>query len=145
MAKQETKKRYVCLGDNATIFHDPNSRMKVISNWAVEIPANWRSNKRLNKAIKNGHLDFVDSADMDNYEMVPLTGRVKGAAAKVLKQDEGKDAGDQEVTHESLMKLKKPALIKLAEEAETEFDDTELEGMTKTELADEIMELNAEE
>ena len=80
---------------------------------------------------------------MDNYEMVPLTGRVKGADKKVEAKKE--EDTDTEVTHESLMKLKKPALIKLAEEAETEFDDTELEGMTKSELADEIMELQPED
>lgn len=134
-------RKYVKLGEKASLFFDPTSKTKVTPGTAVELSNTAKMSKRVIKAIKSGHLDYVADNELEDLTVKSL--RKDATTKKVEKKDEV-DA-EVEYTEKSLMKLKKSALIDLAKENFTEYDDEELEGMTKDELTEEILALNEEE
>lgn len=134
MAK-ESKVRYVKLGEKASSFSDPTSKLKLTPNVAVKLEKRHKQSRRVLNAIKAGHLEYCDKDEFDNMD-----GNDDG-------NDDGNGNGNDTQLHTEklLMKKKKKALIKIATEMETDQTALDLDEMTKAELSEEILELQKEQ
>lgn len=130
------KRKFVKLGEKASIFFDPTSGLKVVPGQAVELSNVHRQSKRVVRGLKSGHLDNVDSDEMDELEVVYID-----AKAEVKKEEENNDTFDmdQEWDEKSLKKLKVSQLEDLARHFELDYTDAELKAMNKNELIDAIL------
>lgn len=138
------KAKYVKLGDKANSFYDPISTLKVLPGQMVELTEKALKSKKVINALRQGHLSYTDSEDEGKLETVK-TEQVNDVANTTQKPTE------VPVTKESLMKLNKAELVKLAldkkvsyledeSEEETLYTQEELESYDKKEIADLILE-----
>lgn len=136
MAKK-SKVRYVKLGEKASSFSDPTSKLKLTPNVAVKLEKRHKQSRRVLNAIKAGHLEYCDKDEFDNMD-----GNGNGKD-----DDDGNGNGNDTQLHTEklLMKKKKKALIKIATEMETDQTALDLDEMTKAELSEEILELQKEQ
>lgn len=137
---------HVALGESALSYYDPSLGLKVLPGQAVELPKNWKQSKKTSKAIKAGHLDLVSKGDLEDYTVVEFTDHRVGAMAPdgndVKKTEEEEEEDDVELTVEGLKAdNNKDALIQMAIEAGSEYSEEDLDGMNKTEIAQEIIDL----
>jgi predicted house-cleaning noncanonical NTP pyrophosphatase (MazG superfamily) len=58
-------KRFFILGDNASIFFDPKSRLKVVTNKPV--PFEGKDTVRIETALKHGHIKELKADEMKKY------------------------------------------------------------------------------
>lgn len=133
-----TKKKYVKLGEKASSYFDPTTRMQVAPGEAVEIELKHRQSKRFVRALKSGHLDYVDSDEVNELTVV----NAKAESKKVEKETNWKD--EVEMTEKGLMALKLAQLKELALDkikADPDWDMTEAEigESTKKELVEFIL------
>lgn len=128
------KSKHVKLGEKASLFYDPTSGLKVTPNKAVELSAQHKMSKRVTKAIKSGHLDYVDSEELKELEVVSL----EKAPAKQEAKTEATD-GDDELSEAKLSKMKKAELLELAKDYETGYSEEELGDMKKDEIIDALL------
>ena len=150
------KAKHVKLGEKASVFYDPTSGLKVTPNRAVELTKEAQISKRVIKAIKSGHLDYVHDDEMGDLEVMSVedqqprktadTNKKKVEANKQKAQDQKSAASDEaededEWDEKSLKRLKKDELVKMAKDNGTELSDEELEDSTKDELTSEILGL----
>lgn len=139
------KSRFVKLGEKASSFSDATSGLKLAPGQVVELSRKHKNSRRVINAIKAGHLDYADLEDYDEAQKLP--GAIKTSDDPI--DDSGDDSGDgnpkEPHTEKSLKKLKHPELVELAKEMGTEEDLMDLEDYTKAELAEEILELQANE
>lgn len=126
------KSKHVKLGEKASLFYDPTSDLKVTPGKAVELSAQHKMSKRVVKAIKSGHLDYVDSEELQELDVVSL----KKAPAK---QEAAKEEEEEELTENKLSKMKKSELVALAKDYETGFTEEEIKDMKKEEIIDALL------
>jgi len=136
------KSKYVKLGEKASMFYDPTTKLKVVPGQVVELSNDNLRSKRIIRAIKAGHLDHADSDDLEELTVITLKSLEAPTKAKAKDDD---DDGDEEVTKISLMRFKKDELIERAMEEGSEFSQEELDELKKDQLVDEILGLLEEE
>jgi len=66
------KSKHVKLGEKASMFYDPTTKLKVVPGKAVELSNDNIRSKRVIRAIKSGHLDYADSEDMEDLDVIAL-------------------------------------------------------------------------
>jgi hypothetical protein len=148
------KKRFVKLGEKASVFFDPINRLKVLPNDIVEVSGMAKFSSKINAAIKGGHLEVVSE---DEYNEWQKANGVKDADNKgntpkeTVKDNFIQPEGDEwmedyeDYTEESLKKLTNANLVKLAVYHETEMDEKDLAKLSKANLIAEILELTEED
>jgi len=117
MAKQT---KYVKLGKNASIFWDSSCGLKVQNNEVVIFQNKHKLSKRVDKALKNGHLEFATEEEYNDFlSDLAVEGTVVAAAPEKKEVD--------------FNKMKKSELVDyIVENSETEESD--VDGLTKAEL-----------
>lgn len=136
------KSKFVKLGEKASIFFDPTSGLKVTSGKAVELSNVHKASKRVVRGLKSGHLDYADSEDQEDLELVYLDSSKNKPVGKVEKNEEEEEDAfnpDQEWDEKSLKKLKVGELEKVAKFFELDYTDQELVDMTKAQLIEAIL------
>lgn len=123
MAK--AKEKYVKLGEAAAegSFYDPTLGLKLIPGKIEKLPLNYRTSKRTLAAINGGHLEIVDSEEVQAY----LT-------------DEDDDE-DDEVTEKMLKKYNMEQLKEYILDNDTSATEEDFEGKKKPELLEEALEI----
>lgn len=110
-----SKKTHVKLGDNAQIFHDPTTGLKVLPNKVVELSSKQKRSKKILKALKGGHLDYCQPEEEQEEKKV--------------------DSGNDEVTVDDIPENKKDIVEFLLENFDG-LDEEELKSMNKPDLLD---------
>lgn len=133
------KNKTVSLGEGANSFYDPLTRLKVLPNQVIELTPEMLVSKRINRALKNGHLEY--SEEEANTQLVD-----PDKSNEVLKFD----ASNVTLDEKSLKALKKDELVLVAlanglkyeDEDGTESDYTkeELEDLNKGEIIELLLE-----
>lgn len=131
--------KYVKLGSKASIFYDPTTNTKVLPGQIVEVKGIGKFSKKINAALKGGHLENVSKEDFEKFQ--------KGGT---VNNDEDINTGNwveqwDDFDEKSLKGLKNDQLAKLATHLESEFSEQELGQMKKAELIEEILSLVEEE
>lgn len=153
------KSKFVKLGEKASVFFDPTSKLKITPNQAVELSNESRMSKRVIAALKSGHIEYAYQGDEDDQlQQITQDSLSKGkkdqkVARKSKTDDKPKDSDpvnddegeDDEWDEKSLMRLKKQELINMAKENGSEFTEEELEDSNKEELTEEILSLLEED
>lgn len=141
------KKKFVKLGEKASIFFDPTSRLKVVPGKAYELSVQANASKRVRRALKAGHIEYASKDEDGKLEFVALSVKVKKAQEQ--KQEDKADELDPDEVDYSLAALKrlnKPQLVALALEIEgIEEDEDELKDLNKEPLIDLILEMVEDE
>ena len=129
------KVKQVKLGEAANSFYDPISQTKVLPGQVVELDEKAQKSKKITVALRHGHLVLASEEDVE----------AAAAGQQVSNNDASNDNDtnwdDFDYTEENLMKLKKPQLVELAMHLESEYSQEELNGLNKTELTEEILEI----
>lgn len=139
-----SKKVYVKLGEKAQSFSDPASGLKVLPKQVIELTKKNLSSKKVETAIKGGHLEKVDEKEFNAYQA--------GKEFKAEVAPEDKILANTKVIHtEDSLTAKdvtKATLVSIATGLLTgEMDETEedLEKMKKDELVEWILETQEDE
>jgi hypothetical protein len=115
--------KFVKLGEEASVFFDPFTKIKLITNQVVELPEDYKASKKVVVALKNGHIQYAseeeylaanggakteegEEGDEDEVELSSLT--KNELIAHILETSE-------EHTEEALKALKKAELLEIAE------------------------------
>lgn len=126
--------KYVKLGKKASSFFDPTSGLKLSNNQIIEVSSKLiNSSKRVNKALKAGHLEWAEEKEFLKYQ--------KSIGVNVETEEEEEEGYNAK----SLKKLTKDELVEIAKEQGSDMDEDELNGFNKAGLVDLIMQLQEEE
>lgn len=125
MAK--AKEKYVKLGEAAAegSFYDPTLGLKLIPGKIEKLPLNYRTSKRTLAAINGGHLEIVDSEEVQAY---------------LADEDDDEDDED-EVTEKMLKKYNMEQLKEYILDNDTSATEEDFEGKKKPELLEEALEI----
>jgi len=126
MAK--AKEKYVKLGEAAAegSFYDPTLGLKLIPGKIEKLPLNYRTSKRTLAAINGGHLEIVDSEEVQAY---------------LADGDEEEEEDDNAVTEKMLKKFNMEELKEYILENDSSADEADFEGKKKAELLEEALEI----
>jgi len=115
------KKRYVKLGEKAAegSFFDPTLNLKVLPGKMIELPSKFRTSKKTVSALAGGHLEYVDSEEVDKF---------------LAETDDVEDEDDDTVTEAQLKKYNMAELIEFIVENDEDVDPEDLENYKKAEL-----------
>lgn len=136
------KKRYVKLGEKALSFYDPISGLAITTGEAVELTVTHRQSRRVIKALKSGHIENVDSEELDNYIIIDADGAVEKPEEEPAEEKDWKDA--VEYNEKYLSKLKVAQLRELAAEY-LDWTEAEIAEATKNEIILALLEIEWEE
>lgn len=136
------KKRYVKLGEKALSFYDPISGLSITTGEAVELTVTHRQSRRVIKALKSGHIENVDSEELDNYITIDADGAVEKPEEEPAEEKDWKDA--VEYNEKYLNKLKVAQLRELATEY-LDWTEAEIAEATKNEIILALLEIEWEE
>lgn len=136
------KKRYVKLGEKALSFYDPISGLSITTGEAVELTVTHRQSRRVIKALKSGHIENVDSEELDNYIIIDADGAVEKPEEEPAEEKGWKDA--VEYNEKYLNKLKVAQLRELAAEY-LDWTEAEIAEATKNEIILALLEIEWEE
>lgn len=120
MAKKNARKSYFILGKNCSVFWDPSAKLKVVSKNAKqpdEFEGAW--SKRIELAVKSGHIISVEEPEPTAETVAPKTPSKPAEPAKVEAEDE--DDEDESSDEET-------------EESEEETEGTDFEAMDDAQL-----------
>lgn len=120
------------LGDKANSFYDPTSKLKVLPEQVITLKKIHTSSNRITKALRDGHLQYTDAeptVEPENDEPENTADEDKNWIAE-LELEPGK-----------LKKLNKSDLIEVALYFESSLSAEELQEMSKSEIIEEIFEL----
>lgn len=131
MAKEVKKVRYVKLGEAAAegSFFDPQLNLRLVPGNMEILPNNFRGSKRTVRALAGGHLEYVDSEEVQAFLDAQDT------------QDNEDDDDDDEVTAAMLKKYNKEKLTAFIIDNDEEADESELASMDKATLLAEALGL----
>jgi len=118
---------HVKLGENASMFYDPTTQVKVMPNAAVEVSNKQKASKKFKRALNAGHLTMLSKEEAKKFNSV-----------KTSKEPETK-----EVTESDITKMKKSALVAYAVENEYGTEE-EMDGMNKADLLEYIQSEEAD-
>lgn len=141
---------YVKLGGKASIFFDPSTGLKVTGKKIVKITGNGKFSKKIDQAIKGGHLEKVSKTEYEEYlESLEVTD-VQTVKAKNSTEEEEDDVNSwvenyEDFSEKALKALKNDQLVALAIHLGSEIEEDELTKMKKAELVEEIQNLVEEE
>ena len=121
MAK-EVKKKYIKLGGKASSFSCPTTGVALSGTMVVELTPTLQSSKKIQQALRGGHLQYADS---DEVETDLVTG----------------DTMDADFLDKKTKAVLVPMAIALLTD-EDEEDEDDINGMKKSELIDFILSKN---
>lgn len=131
--------KYVKLGSKASVFHDPTTNIKVLPGQIVEVKGVGKFSKKINAALKGGHLENVSKEEYEKF----LNGGTVVNDTNIYTGNWVEDWDDFD--EKSLKGLKNAQLVELALHLESEATEDELGKMNKTELIEEVLSLVEEE
>lgn len=134
---KKAKRRFVTLGEKALSFYDVTSKLQLAKGEATELTLVHRQSRRVVRALKNGHLENVDSEDIGEYTLVGVQESPKENKKKETVVEDWKEKLVYDT--KSLMKLKLAQLVEVATDLKTELTEAELGSATKAELVEEIL------
>lgn len=77
-----SNKKYITVGENANIFHEPYSGVTVVKGQVVEVTAMQLSQKRVKQALNSGHIVYAEAPKVEG-EPVQNTPAPQPPAPKV--------------------------------------------------------------
>lgn len=131
------KDKQVKLGEQANSFYDPITQVKVLMGQVVTVTAEQVVSRKIREALRHGHLVVATEEDVDAFE--------KDGTVSNKDADKAMDWENFEVSEKTIKGLNKDKLVSLATYLETEYTAEDLEGFTKDELKEEILELSETE
>lgn len=144
-----SNKRYVKLGSKALSFFDPVSRMILAVGEATTLTPDFRQSKRVTKALRSGHLEYVDRDELENYTIVSgLEEETETPEAPAPKEPETTDTNwmdEFELEEKKLAKLKLSQLQELATYYGVDMEEEEIQNATKAELILALLDLEDED
>lgn len=148
--------KYAKLGDKATSFSDPTSRLVLKNKDVVELSAKHLSSKRVKKAINGGHLSLTDKEEYEDF----LSAQESKGSTKEKEEDTIEDVEDIETVDYSKSTEKdiKKALttnqdlinniVAITENEEEPIEEEDIKDLKKDDLVEIILngyELEEEE
>lgn len=142
-----SNKRYVKLGSKALSFFDPVSRMILTVGEATVLTPEFRQSKRVVKALRSGHLEYVDRDELEKYTIVTgLEEETETPEAPVEPETTDTNWMDEfELEEKKLAKLKLSQLQELATYYGVDMEEEEIQNATKAELILALLDLEDED
>lgn len=139
--------KYIKLGNKASIFYDPTTKVKVLKGQVVELKNRERFSKKILTAIAGGHLVSTNKEQYNDYLQDAGIDQALEKSTKEITPTSWIEPWieNNDLDEKNLMKLKKAELIQLAQYYETELTVEELDSYEKKDIVEEILEIIPEE
>lgn len=134
---------HVKLGEKASMFFDPTTKVKVLPNQAVPVSNREKESKKFKRAIAAGHLERVseDEANKINSKQSKRVAKILGESKT---ESAGKGKKDDEVEDKPVEKMNKGELVAHAVKNGMGTKE-EMEDLNKPDLLDHILTYNDED